>query len=95
MIARQGGKVIVTLVLHKSKLSLIGFTNNKTARAVKKALLQLLSSLSSRVHSLTYDNGPEFAEHQAIDKVLKSKTYFARPYCSGDRGLSENTNGLI
>lgn len=95
MIGRQGGKVLVTLVERQSKLSLIGLATNKTAQAVKETLLQLLSTISSRVHSLTYDNGPEFAEHQAIDKALKSHAYFARPYCSGDRGLSENTNGLI
>jgi len=47
------------------------------------------------VHTLTYDNGPEFAQHKEIDEVLDSQGYFARPYCSGDRGLSENTNGLI
>lgn len=95
MIGRQGGKVLVTLVERKSKLSLIGLANNKTAQAVKNTLVGLLRSISSRVHSLTYDNGPEFAEHKEIDKVLRSKAYFARPYCSGDRGLSENTNGLI
>lgn len=31
----------------------------------------------------------------AIDKVLKSQAYFARPYRSGDSGLKENTNGHI
>ena len=95
VIGRQGGKVLVTLVERKSKLSLIGLAQNKTAKAVKETLLQLLNSLSNHVHTLTYDNGSEFAEHQAIDKALGSQAYFARPFCSGDRGLSENTNGLI
>lgn len=95
MIGKQGGKVLVTLVERKSKLSLIGLANNKTSLAVKDTLLHLLSSVKSCLHTLTYDNGPEFAEHKAIDNVFNSKAYFARPYCSGDRGLSENTNGLI
>ena len=95
VIGHQGGKVLVTLVERKSKLSLIGLADNKTAVAVKDTLLKLLSSLSIYVHTLTYDNGPEFAMHKMIDKVLGSQGYFARPYCSGDRGLSENTNGLI
>lgn len=95
VIGRQGGKVLVTLVERKSKLSLIGLADNKTAQAVKETLLKLLGSISTYVHTLTYDNGPEFAQHKAIDQVLKSQGYFARPYCSGDRGLSENTNGLI
>ena len=95
VIGKQGGKVLVTLVERKSKLSLIGLANNKTSVAVKNTLLKLLNALSSSVHSLTYDNGPEFAEHKVIDRALNSQAYFARPYCSGDRGLSENTNGLI
>jgi IS30 family transposase len=95
VIGRQGGKVLVTLVERKSKLSIIGLAMNKTAEAVKDILVHLLSSLSSHVHTLTYDNGPEFAHHKLIDSALNSQGYFARPYCSGDRGLSENTNGLI
>lgn len=95
VIGRQGGKVLVTLVERKSKLSLIGLSINKTAQAVKDTLVHLLSSYSRYVHTLTYDNGPEFAQHKAVDKELNSQGYFARPYCSGDRGLSENTNGLI
>lgn len=95
VIGRQGGKVLVTLVERKSKLSLMGFANNKTAVAVKETLVHLLSSVKTCLHTLTYDNGPEFAKHQEIDQIFNSKGYFARPYCSGDRGLSENTNGLI
>jgi IS30 family transposase len=95
VIGRQGGKVLVTLVERKSKLSLIGLSINKTAEAVKDVIIRLLSSLSSCVKTLTYDNGPEFAEHEAIDVALKSQGYFAHPYASWERGLSENTNGLI
>ncbi len=95
VIGRQGGKVLVTLVERKSKLSLMGLSMNKTAHAVKDIIIQLLASLKSYVHTLTYDNGPEFAQHEAISKSLKSKGYFAHPFCSGERGLSENTNGLI
>lgn len=95
MIGRQGGAVLVTLVERKSKLCRIGLAVNKTAQAVKETMLALLGTVSSFVHTLTYDNGPEFAEHREIDKELQSQAYFARPYCSGDRGLNENTNGLI
>jgi len=95
VIGRQGGKVLVTLVERKSKLSIIGLSINKTAQAVKDTLVRLLRSLSSCVHTLTYDNGSEFAQHKAVDQALDSQGYFARPFCSGDRGLSENTNGLI
>ena len=95
VIGRQGGKVLVTLVERKSKLSFIGLSVNKTAEAVKNVIIDLLSSLSSCVKTLTYDNGPEFAKHEAIDVALESQGYFAHPYASWERGLNENTNGLI
>lgn len=95
VIGRQGGSVLVTLVERKSKLSLMALSINKKAQTVKDTIITLLASLSSCVHTLTYDNGPEFAQHEAIDKALDSQGYFAHPFCSGERGLSENTNGLI
>ncbi|WP_150112072.1 IS30 family transposase, partial [Marinospirillum insulare] len=47
------------------------------------------------VHTLTADNGKEFAEHEAIAKALSCDFYFADPFASWQRGLNENTNGLI
>ena len=55
----------------------------------------MLQPLSAQVHTLTYDNGKEFAYHMEIAKVLKANRYFAHPYHSWERGLNENTNGLI
>ena len=47
------------------------------------------------IKSITFDNGKEFAKHQKIRAALKANVYFARPYRSWERGLNENTNGLI
>jgi IS30 family transposase len=47
------------------------------------------------IHTLTYDNGKEFANHALIDEILRGVGYFATPYHSWERGLNENTNGLI
>ena len=86
---------LVTLVERRSRLSLIALAPNKTAEAVKAAILKVLQPLSAQVHTLTYDNGKEFAYHMEIAKVLKADGYFAHPYHSWERGLNENTNGLI
>lgn len=48
-----------------------------------------------RVHTITSDNGKEFARHEEISKSLNARFYFAHPYASWERGLNENTNGLI
>jgi len=55
----------------------------------------MLSPFQDKVHTLTNDNGKEFAQHLKISKSLKADVYFAHPYASWERGLNENTNGLI
>ena len=48
-----------------------------------------------KLHTPTYDNGKEMAEHEQITEELGLKVYFAHPYSSWERGVNENTNGLI
>ena len=45
--------------------------------------------------TITFDNGSVFFQHEKIAKVLNSKTYFVHPYSSWERGVKENTNGLL
>ena len=45
--------------------------------------------------TITADNGKEFAGHESIAQQLNAAVYFAHPYSSWERGLNENTNGLI
>lgn len=86
---------LVTLVERKSRFTLIGHVGRKTSEAVKGEIVRLLQSHKDRVHTITYDNGREFAGHQDINAALDCDSYFARPYHSWERGLNENTNGLI
>jgi IS30 family transposase len=37
----------------------------------------------------------EFVYHEELRDKLGTKVYFARPYHSWERGLNENTNGLL
>ena len=46
-------------------------------------------------HSITVDNGTEFAKHETLARRLKLDIYFADAYCSWQRGTNENTNGLL
>ena len=45
--------------------------------------------------SMTQDNGREMAHHWVIAKATGIQVYFAHPYCSWERGLNENHNGLL
>jgi len=67
----------------------------KTASNVTRAIIKLLKPIASRVHTLTSDNGKEFAGHETIAKGLGARFFFTHPYASWERGLNENTNGLI
>ncbi len=88
-------QAIVTLVERKSGFALLSKVSNKSADLVSRAIEDKLKHLSSRVKTLTVDNGKEFADHQTIDRALGIQTYFADPYCSWQRGSNENFNGLL
>jgi IS30 family transposase len=86
---------LVTLVDRKSKLTLIGKVNRYTAEAVEQAIISLMELLPRRTYTLTVDNGKEFSNHENVAATLQLKVYFADPYSAWQRGLNENTNGLI
>lgn len=86
---------LVTLVDRKSKLTLIDKVDRYTAKAVEDSIVRLMETLPRRNFTLTVDNGKEFASHEAVRDALKMRVYFADPYSAWQRGLNENTNGLI
>jgi len=88
---KQGA--IVTLVDRQSRYLLMGLVAQRTKKAIQEAIISLLAGFP--VHTITCDNGKEFAGHETIAKELKAVVYFAHPYASWERGTNENTNGLI
>jgi len=95
VIGKPGGPVLLTLAERRTRYSIIAKAPEKSAQAVTDALLTALQPHADLVHTLTYDNGKEFAYHQTVAKGLDAQGYFAHPYHSWERGLNENTNGLI
>ena len=86
---------LVTLVERKSLYTVIRAVLYKTAEAVRNAVVDGLTPHIDQVHTITYDNGREFADHEGMASDLEARIYFAHPYASWERGLNENTNGLI
>jgi IS30 family transposase len=95
IIGKNHKGALVTAVERKSKFTCIRYVPNKKADLVAKALIDMLSPFQDQVHTITTDNGKEFAQHKEISKALRTDIYFAHPYHSWERGLNENTNGLI
>ena len=95
IIGKNHRQAIVSLVERKSGFTLIRKVERKTALAVGSAMIDLLKPYYKKVHTITSDNGKEFAQHETVAKKLKAAFYFAHPYASWERGTNENTNGLI
>lgn len=85
---------LVTVVERKSRYIIIRLVPRSTAEEVSRAMIEALQG-GLPLHTITSDNGKEFAKHLNVAKALGVSTYFATPYHSWERGLNENTNGLI
>ena len=94
--AKQQG-VILSLVDRKSKFTLLAKMEGKYAAQVPELIKTCLQRLPKKVkgHSITFDNGKEFSKHEEITSKTGLLCYFATPYRSWERGLSEHTNGLV
>jgi transposase, IS30 family len=88
-------QALVTLNERKSRYSLIAHVPFKTAQVVSDTMISLLTPFAACVHTLTTDNGREFAQHERIARKLDAAFFFAHPYSSWERGANENMNGLI
>jgi len=95
VVGRKPHGALVTLVERRSRYTLIGKVATKQAEEVATTTIGLLEGHPEHTHTITADNGKEFAAHQRIGQALQAQVYFAHPYHAWERGLNENTNGLI
>lgn len=96
IIGKEGKGAIVTITERTTGLLLMKKLNKgKEAKNLARVVIQMMLPYKAYVHSITSDNGTEFAEHLLIAKKLDTAFYFAHPYSSWERGLNEYTNGLI
>lgn len=86
---------LLTHVERKSLLTTISKLHRATAKAAQRATVRRWKPLHRNVHTITYDNGKEFAAHERTARTLNTRIFFATPYHAWARGVNENTNGLI
>jgi len=67
-------------------LNLKKLPNGKNAKDLAESVIDLLLPYKNSVHTITVDNGTEFAAHQLIAKKLNTSIFFAHPYASCERG---------
>jgi IS30 family transposase len=90
---RPQKEAIVSITERRSKLLRMRKIKCRKGELVKSAVCTKLKGMT--VHTLTSDNGREFSEHASIARTLNASFYFCHPYASWERGLNENTNGLL
>jgi len=88
-------QAIVSLTERKSRLVLLQKVERRTADLVSDAVIGLLQPIAEHSHTITGDNGKEFAEHERISHELNTDFFFAHPFAAGERGTNENMNGLV
>jgi IS30 family transposase len=93
----EGDSVVYTHLhaintLNERVSSLVAFTklSRKTAALTADAVISKLTPLVA--HTITFDNGSEFTQHERITTTLDIPVYFADPYSSWQRGANENSN---
>ena len=95
IIGKNHKGAIVTINDRATGLLRMKKVGRKEAHLVKEAAIELLQQFKPLLHTITADNGKEFAQHQQIAQQLEVDFFFARPYHSWERGANENLNGLI
>jgi len=95
LVGKRHRGALLSLVERKSRYTLIQPVAQRFANWVADATISLLQPFRDSVHTLTGDNGKEFAEHVRIAETLQADFYFAHPYSAWERGTNENTNGLV
>jgi IS30 family transposase len=66
------------------------------AETTANGFAAILNRFDSQMRrSLTYDQGREMAQHRSLSQQANLKVYFAHPHSPWERGINENTNGLL
>lgn len=83
-------------VERKSRYLVADKLNNKHSATFMTVSTVLFKQIEWRlIKTLTVDNGSEFAQFKTLEEATSSKISFAAPYSPWQRGLNENSNGLL
>lgn len=97
LIIGKGQKSAILTLCERSVnfLLLARLPRGKNPEGVADKVVELLFPYRKQVHTITTDNGSEFACHQRIAQALGTTVYFADAYASWQKGAIENMNKLV
>ena len=85
-----------TLVERTTLFTVLSKMKDASAESALSGFSRVLNRIEAQKRlSMTYDQGREMAEHQRLTEATGVKVYFADPHSPWQRGINENTNGLL
>jgi len=94
--SRQSKKALAVSLERKSRMLHINKLSAKESRKLVRTLKKVLGRYPKNLRrTITYDNGSENVEHERINKLLGTKSYFCNPYHSWEKGSIEHAIGLV
>ena len=93
--AGNKGAILTMVEISTKMLFMRKLKKGKMAKPLANELINMMLPYKHCIKTITCDNGREFSDFKRIEKKLGIQIYFAHPYCSCERGLSEHTNGLV
>lgn len=96
IIGRDGKGAILTVTERSTNYSMAErLPEGKNTVALAKTAVRLLTPYIGHIHTITTDNGSEFAAHKLMARKLHTTVYFAHPYSAWEKGAVENYNKLL
>lgn len=87
---------LATHVERKTKYLVMAKVSSRKAAAYNRATARAFAQKPGLpLRTMTADRGMEFAEFEELERRLGARVYFAHSYHAWERGLNENTNGLL
>lgn len=91
-----GETAVATFVERISKLFRAVLLQDRTAQEMTRAAREVFTPMPKELRrTMTHDNGKEISDHETITQEMSIDVFCANKYHSWERGLNENTNGLL
>ena len=87
---------IVTLVEKTTLITVLTKMPTASAESAVDGFAHVLNRIETQKRlSMTYDQGKKMSDHKRLSVETGVKVYFSDPHSPSQRGINENTNGLL
>ena len=93
IVSSKSVAVLLVLVERTTKDTIVRWLPNRRNALVRRTIREALRD--KVCESLTVDNDIAFIKHRELAGAIHAPVYFARPFCSTDKALVENTNRWV